>query len=1413
MVNKLSAFIFFLLLAFSIHAQDKLWFDEVNIDDGLSQSTILSMIQDKKGFIWIGTQYGLNRYDGYQFEIHVNEIGDDTSISSNYIVSIFEDSTGVLWVGTDNGLNAFNKTTNQFKRYLHNKNDKNSISNNLISSIAEDKLGNIWIGTAGGGLNKFNKQSGSFEKMEFKSIAEDDKPPLFVTHILADKDGMLWVTAGKARLRPTNKKGGIYFVNPQQNTLSRIITKTNQNIIDIESVTAVFQDDRQNIWFGTLSNGLFKKTHGSNDFKQYKLNNNIKENQITAIVQDELGNIWISTQHSGIYMLDDLSDILYNYNSTSPEISNLGDNDIVSMLIDSTGVFWIGSWTGGINKLDFNSFNFQKYLQLASKDHVSNPDILDVNQDSKGNVWLAAWENGLQKLDMQTGISQRPEILTYDVVGNVRHVFIDKKDKLWIGSNEKGLIYFDPEKNISQSYVNDPNDKFSLSHNKIIQIIKDSSDNLWIATRGGGLNYFNINEGKFYHYNNNVNNQNSLISDRINSLNYDDQGFIWVGTNKGLEIFDPVDGTVIAHYEGDAGEGSILGKNINVIFKDKLGRVWIGTEKGVSKVNFPENSDRKNLTFSWDIGFGKSQLGSVGAILDDSENNLWLSSFKYITRYNPETQEVKNYNASSGVLSGGYYIGSGHQDNEGKFYFGGLNGLTVFKAEENKRKTKEPQIVLTNLLLFNKPIFADSSENSILNDSIDNTTELDFNYKQNVFSLEFSALHYSSPKENQYAYKLEGFDEDWVFTDSSNRRATYTNLDAGKYQFFIKASNNEGVWSKPVRKLIISMHAAPWKTTLAYCIYFILATLIIGSFIWLRIKQMQAIKLRNEQLSLTSKLFENTSECVWLLDSGLNFLAINKGFCDITGYSEAEIIGKKIKMAEVNGQQNSFLTVIFSSVNNGGRWEGEMWAQRKSGEIYPIDIVIDRVILNNSHGGVSDYQYVGVFSDITQRKKAEEDLKFMAYYDKLTHLPNRAYFYKLVTDCIESGDENNQFIILYFDLDNFKNINDSLGHSYGDQLLEIITKRLNKFSDKRYIVARLGGDEFALMIPQEYIQGDVSGFATDLGDKLLKLIREKVMVKNHSLHVSISIGATIFPYDGKSHEELLRNADTAMYEAKKQGRNAFTLYSKNMNKLARRRLMLEDELNKAIIANEIIPYYQPKVSLVTGKLDGFEILARWNHVKLGWISPDQFIPVAEESKLINKISDQLLTQACRFFLPVIEKGDFSGRMSFNLSITQFLKGDIVSRIDEILDQCQFPSEYLEIEITESMVMGNIDQAIEIMEQFKLRNISIAIDDFGTGYSSLSYLKGFPIDVLKIDISFIKDLIHSTEDQKIVNSIIHLAHNLGLEVVAEGGETLEQIMILKKMGCEQLQGYYYSKPLPGDQYLEFISESKNLYKDN
>ena len=1386
-----------------VFAQDRLDFDKINIEDGLSHISVLDIIQDSKGFIWVGTQFGLNRYDGYSFEVFNFDVEDDQSISSDFVLSIFEDSTGLIWVGTSNGLNSYNPSTTKFKRYLHDETNQNSITNDHITSITEDSLGYIWIGTAGGGVNRLNKQTDSFENIRIKF--KNNQLASFITAMLIDTNGILWVACGNARLRPSIENGGIFNVNTLSLSAEQIIPQIeSKDLVQLDGINSIFEDNDNNLWFGTLGQGLLKKAAGTTNYTQHFSKLISKQNTVLDITQDQDGNLWIATQYSGLFKLNTNTLKYENFNPNMPTKTNLNDRDITSLLIDSTGILWLGTWTDGINRLDFDKFQFKKYLQHETNIDGTRFQILGINQDSKGSIWLAAWENGLLEFDSETATFSKHQIFEKDNL-IIRSIYVDRDDGLWLGTNEQGLIYYNPVTKEFINYIHDINDVFSISNNQIIDIISEPSGNLWIATRGGGVNYFDQGANKFYAYDK----KSSNIDNRISILFYDDQDMLWIGTDQGLYIFDSNTKNVIYSYQGNVSKGNFNGKQINDIYQDSKKRMWLGTDKGFFQVMLDETGDWEKLVFKRNKDF---LIGSVGGILEDPENNLWISGFKKIFKFNPESNQLTSFDSSHGVLHGGYYIGSSHIDNENTLYFGGLNGFTSFQAKDIYKNLQKPTVELTKLLLFNNPVKVNDSENSVLKRSITNSTSIDFNYEQNVFSLEFSALHYASSIDNKYAYKLVGFDNDWYFTNSSNRRATYTNLDPGKYHFYLKASNKDGVWSDATKKLSITIHAAPWETKWAYLSYFIILSGIIGSFIWLRTKQLQAIKLRNEQLSLTSKLFENTSECVWLLDHEFKYLAVNEGFCQVTGVNKNLLIGKKILPATIEGKQDeTFIKNIFKIVEEKGYWSGEIWDQRINGEVYPAEIVIDRISIKNKKKNTVEYQYVGVFSDITKRKQTEEDLRTMAYFDPLTGLTNRSHFKILVQQEIDLGLSPGEFIIFYFDLDNFKDINDSLGHSHGDSLLIIIADRLQKLYDKNYTVARLGGDEFAIMIPNDEINVSTTQLSLNFSQEILKAINEKIELKGYNNYITASIGVSVYPYDGNNHEDLLRNADTAMYHAKKRGRNAAVLFSKSMNDTAIERLMLVEELNNAIKENEITPYYQPKVCLKTGNIKGVEVLARWNNKNLGIVPPIRFIPVAEESKLITEISEQLMIKAYHFILPVIKSGQFNGRISFNVSMTQFIRGDFVSWIDKILGECNFPSEYLELEITESMVMENIDRAIKIMKQLKSRNISISIDDFGTGYSSLSYLKKFPIDIIKIDKSFISDLMYSEEDRKIITSIIQLAHNLGLQVIAEGTEELNQVMFLKELNCEQIQGFYYCKPLPASEYLSFLTKNINLYE--
>ncbi|MEW8144952.1 MAG: EAL domain-containing protein [Candidatus Thiodiazotropha endolucinida] len=458
--------------------------------------------------------------------------------------------------------------------------------------------------------------------------------------------------------------------------------------------------------------------------------------------------------------------------------------------------------------------------------------------------------------------------------------------------------------------------------------------------------------------------------------------------------------------------------------------------------------------------------------------------------------------------------------------------------------------------------------------------------------------------------------------------------------------------------------------------------------------------------------------------------------------------------------------------------------------------------LINSQGKV--FALCCISTDITQRKQAEVKLHHLATHDTLTQLPNRAAFMEILAHTVASGKRKGQrHAILFIDLDNFKNINDSLGHEIGDQLLKKTAERLKENIHIGDFVSRMGGDEFMLLLqdinhPQE---------AARVSEKIINAMSAVFEIGDQRIFITPSIGIATTSDDGIETQKLVRNADIAMYCAKSRGRNNYQFFTEEMNSTILQRMEIEREFRIALDKGQILPMYQPQIDIITGEIVGVEALARWHHPKLGTISPSVFIPIADEINLLYKLDHQIITQAIKDFAPLIKTGHFKGTVSGNVCPKNFKQKQLVEFIDEETGKYGFPKQNLGIEITENAMMKNTEQVIQLMTQIKEQHINISIDDFGTGYSSLSYLKQFPIQTLKIDISFIRDINKSLRDKNLVKTIIELAHGLGLDCIAEGVETTEQAQTLRELGCDRLQGYLFSRAIPFDEISLLLNADK------
>ncbi|OAN52308.1 hypothetical protein A6A04_01030 [Paramagnetospirillum marisnigri] len=559
-------------------------------------------------------------------------------------------------------------------------------------------------------------------------------------------------------------------------------------------------------------------------------------------------------------------------------------------------------------------------------------------------------------------------------------------------------------------------------------------------------------------------------------------------------------------------------------------------------------------------------------------------------------------------------------------------------------------------------------------------------------------------------------------------------------------------------------------------------------------------KLAEAEMQLAASVFHTTREGILITDAKGIILSVNPAFSDITGYSAEEAVGQTPRLLKSNHHGGAFYAEMWHQIVDTGGWQGEVWNRRKNGEAYLEWLTISAI---PGPDGRPD-RFVSVFTDVTELRRKDEQIRHQAYHDSLTGLPNRALLGDRLEHAIEVAQrEDSQVAVLFLDLDHFKVVNDSLGHQEGDRLLQQTAQRILDSVRRSDTVGRLGGDEFIVILSGVDAGSEVALVA----EKIIAAIAQPFDLAGRPVHAGTSIGIAVFPQDGGTAETLMKNADTAMYQAKGAGRSTFRFFDPSMNRRAVQRLEMEANLRAALDLGEFRLFYQPKIHVLTGRCCGAEALIRWQRADGALVSPADFIPVAEETGLIIPIGYWVIEETCRQNVAWRASGLAAVPVSVNLSLRQFHDHALVDRIAAILAAYGVEAEAIEVELTESAVMEEPDKAIVTLKRLRDLGLKVSVDDFGTGYSSLAYLKRFPISTIKIDRSFVTDLGTDPEDAAIAQTIIALARTLKLDVVAEGVETEGQLAILTEMGCEVVQGYIFGRPVPADDFVTWLSSGR------
>lgn len=575
-----------------------------------------------------------------------------------------------------------------------------------------------------------------------------------------------------------------------------------------------------------------------------------------------------------------------------------------------------------------------------------------------------------------------------------------------------------------------------------------------------------------------------------------------------------------------------------------------------------------------------------------------------------------------------------------------------------------------------------------------------------------------------------------------------------------------------------------------------------GVFFASALRDVTQTKQAEAHLRVAAIAFESNEPMV-ITDAKNIILQVNRAFIESTGYTKEEAVGQKINLLKSGRHDAAFYATMWDGIERNGTWQGEIWDRRKNGEIYPKWLILS--VVKGDDGTVT--HYVGTHIDITERKAAEKQIKQLAFYDPLTQLPNRRLLQERLKHGIDvERRDGKQLALLMLDLDRFKVVNDSLGHLAGDELLQQVAARITTRLRDVDMVARLGGDEFVVLLEDINHPEDAARVAEDIiGD----LSKPFCVAQSDDIQIGVSIGISMYPQHGENIDILMDHADAALYQAKDAGRGCFAYFSEDLTLAARERMALESRLRRAIEQQELCVFYQPQVDIASGLIVGAEALVRWKDPIEGLIPPCRFIPIAEETGLIVAIGEWVLRETCRQGRQWLDEGLPPIALAVNVSPHQFRRSDICKLVAVVLSETGFPAKQLELEITESGLMDNQDNATKILNSLRGQGIRLAIDDFGTGYSSLAYLKHFPLDMLKIDKSFIDDIPHLQDDMEIAATIIAMGHILGFKVLAEGVETPEQLVFLQEKDCDMYQGYIKSRPIPAGEFVELLRDQQQL----
>ncbi len=1482
----------------------------INVEDGLSQASVYSILQDNNGLMWFGSESGVNYYDGYNISVLPGPNGEFPSFSVN---SIQQSADGRIWISFwNNGLYAFDPATNEYEFIATSDPENNAFT---IFDAIEDN-GNMWMITDKS-LILYHPKTKSFStRIDLSASLDISKGYIHKVKLF---DNKLFI----------GTQVGTFVYSIRQHKLVKLPQLKQQQFANVTlteeqaNKSYAFAFDQDTLYIGTNA-GVFTTSFAQ--LEQFLINEAELPTYQLAIADVSVWNFSIVDQKmyiattTGLHeysLINHTNRFLFEYSDYDQTVAN---SSIIFMFVDKKGLVWMGSNSAGVFIWDPATELVENYGYTKGRDDgLSSSAVFGLLNEkyNPDHLWVGT-EQGLNLIHLATRevtsyLTNKDSKTIYND-SNISWLGEDTQHRLWLNTMD-GIRLFDLKSHTRLPLNYDPEINQVLTSFYGLSLLMDDT---LILSSGEALFSIDVNTGNKKDY---LILPDSLDIKTIASITkapFGDANEVFISTHDSFWLFNIATESFKLIYQ----HPNIISTAYTYVDSwvvDKDGMLWLAFT-GVGIIGLlPDTYER---AYFYNLASSNIEPNLYGAQLD-KDNNLWFASHSGMYQLNLTTHHIRKFSRTDGFINTEFNSDSHQTLSDGRFAYGGMAGVSIFDPITlgNKQKTIESEVKVVGVTALSRHI------NSPL--WIKDNHHVDLAYDDIGIRIDFSTLNYGKQTKPTYQYV---FVDGVKYPETKQHYVLFPSLPSGQHIFEVRSKSPvTGEYSTP-KRLTINVTYAPWRSPTAITIYCVLLLSLL--IMWQRaryirqrelLKAHEQVKYRENRLQLalsgsnsevwdwkaeTNKFFgkrlvadlgykeedlnqtldehinfihpedrdiflskwqmfilkgnrdasfecsyrlrsatdeylwykdlgkivavnddgmptrvtgsytniteskanreraqyygaafEHTKDWVLIIDEHFVKVRANRSMAKVFDWQQEELLFTH-ELLGLSDDRIEFYKGLFPKIRAKGHWRGEELVTTPKGEQYHVLINISMSRseqLDHAH-------YICVFTDITAQKSAEKELRYMANYDHLTGLPNRTLLLDRINHAIEYSARKGQSVALFFiDLDRFKQVNDSLGHKYGDMLLKEVTQRLINTLRVDDTIARIGGDEFVVLLESYSSNNQLSRIA----QKIITAVELPMDMDGNVVSVGASIGIALFPEDSKNSDELLRNADVAMYHAKQQGRNNFQFFTQRMNEEATQRLRKESNLKFAVKNDSFFNLYQPIIDAYTGKAVGAELLMRWQHEDT-IVSPVEFIPLAEELGLIVRMTDLAMDKgfaqlkAWRLLRP-----DFY--LSVNFSAAHFVQEDLIPFIKTMLNKHQLPANALKIEVTESAFISDPARAVEIMNELNEMGVNLSLDDFGTGYSSLSYLKQLPLDIIKIDRSFVSGIGIEKTDEAIVDSTLVLASSLDMYCVAEGVETQDQLQYLVDRGCHYIQGYLYYKPLSHEDFHAYLVQNKSEIK--